>query len=352
MSRIAVGVFHVSVMSTSVTVSQSFHPYRILQYFNLITDPTNFTPCRMVEPNQYTEAKMRVTYHWMLFDPLGIYVKITAYVVDRSAPPRPVAPPFYAAPEVLFLQVILNKRGSSMGSAEQYWVSGSRIGAGGLFPELLFDDTVLPNYMTHGAIISIRNLGLWSITGFAPDITEKFWDGTQKLFTQRGVEDAPGLVRLMRHMLVLNPAKPPVHKSFSMIRTSLAQTAQGTSLATFIPLCGFPPAFPTAKRRIFRQIAPISRPWIEFPTTVDTAYVEEWLQLDQRTIAWMFCVEKRPAIGNNPLLCVTGRVLWGWNPNRPAKLVPSNLIISYQTVPGYPLRQIISSPTSDLKYGI
>ncbi|KAJ7220182.1 hypothetical protein GGX14DRAFT_389551 [Mycena pura] len=44
------------------------------------------------------------------------------------------------------------------------------------------------------------------------------------------------------------------------------------------------------------------------------------------------------------------RVLWGWNPNRPAKLVPSNLIISYQTVPGYPLRQIILSPTSDFKY--
>ncbi|KAJ7854231.1 hypothetical protein B0H13DRAFT_1903746 [Mycena leptocephala] len=67
----------------------------------------------------------------------------------------------------------------------------------------------------------------------------------------------------------------PVHKSFSMIRT---ETVQGTSLVTSIPLCNFPPAFPTAKRRNFRQIGHINRipdlpALIESPTPADTAYV-------------------------------------------------------------------------------
>jgi serine/threonine protein kinase len=40
-------------------------------------------------------------------------------------------------------------------------------------------------------------------------MTEGLWDGKKKLFGRLGLEDPPGLVRLMRRMLVLDPAKRP-----------------------------------------------------------------------------------------------------------------------------------------------
>ncbi|KAJ6577841.1 kinase-like domain-containing protein [Mycena capillaripes] len=120
-----------------------------------------------------------------------------AYVVDGSAPPRPVTPPFYAAPEIVFPQVALNEKDPQWDQRSHIWSLGvafhDLVGAGGLFPELLVDDTELPHYMVY----------------FTPDMTEEFWDGRTELFAQLGVEDPPGFVRLMRRMLVLDTAKRP-----------------------------------------------------------------------------------------------------------------------------------------------
>jgi serine/threonine protein kinase len=40
-------------------------------------------------------------------------------------------------------------------------------------------------------------------------MTEEFWDRRKKRFAKLSMEDPPGLVRLMRRMLVLDPAKRP-----------------------------------------------------------------------------------------------------------------------------------------------
>ncbi|KAJ7277019.1 kinase-like domain-containing protein [Mycena rebaudengoi] len=142
----------------------------------------------------------------------------SAYIVDGSAPPPPVTPPFYAAPEIVFPQVALNKEDPPWDQRSDIWSLGvafhDLVGAGGLFPELLFDDTELPHYMVcicgevpdaWGDHIDSRP---WPLD-FAPDMTEEFWDARKKRFARLGVEDPPGFVRLMRRMLVLDPAKRP-----------------------------------------------------------------------------------------------------------------------------------------------
>ncbi|KAF7333699.1 Protein kinase domain-containing protein [Mycena venus] len=142
----------------------------------------------------------------------------SAYVVDGSAPPQPVTPPFYAAPEIVFPQVALKKEDPPWDQRSDVWSLGvafhDLVGAGGLFPELLFDDTELPHYMV-------------CICGEVPDawrdhIDSQPWPLAFSPRHDRGVLEwkeralrptwrggPPGLVRLMRRMLVLDPAKRP-----------------------------------------------------------------------------------------------------------------------------------------------
>ncbi|KAJ7253208.1 hypothetical protein C8J57DRAFT_1660375 [Mycena rebaudengoi] len=133
--------------------------------------------------------------------------KRTAYVVDGSAPPRPVTPAFYAAPEIVFPQVALNKEDPPWDQRSDIWSLGiafhDLIGAGSLFPAFLFDDRELPHYMVcicgevPDAWRDHVDSRPWPL-GFAPDMTEGLWDGKKKLFGRLGMEDPPGLVRLMR----------------------------------------------------------------------------------------------------------------------------------------------------------
>ncbi|KAJ7263891.1 kinase-like domain-containing protein [Mycena rebaudengoi] len=145
----------------------------------------------------------------------------SAYVVDGSAPPRPVTPAFYAAPEIVFPQVALNKEDPPWDQRSDIWSLGiafhDLIGAGSLFPDFLFNDRELPHYMVCicGEVpdawrdhVDSRPWPLGT-SRFAPDMTEGLWDGKKKLFGRLGLEDPPGLVRLMRRMLVLDPAKRP-----------------------------------------------------------------------------------------------------------------------------------------------
>ncbi|KAF7344237.1 Protein kinase domain-containing protein [Mycena venus] len=128
----------------------------------------------------------------------------SAYIVDGSVPPRPVTPPFYAAPEIVFPQVALNKEDPPWDQRSDIWSLG-----------VAFHDLVeLPHYMVCicGEIPAAWRDHVdsqpWPLD-FTPDMTEEFWDGRKELFAQLGVEDPPGLVRLMRRMLVLDPAKRP-----------------------------------------------------------------------------------------------------------------------------------------------
>ncbi|KAJ7466590.1 kinase-like domain-containing protein [Mycena galericulata] len=141
-----------------------------------------------------------------------------AYVVDGSAPPRPVTPRSYAAPEIVFAQVALNKEDPPWDQRSDIWSLGvafhDLVGAGGLFSAQLLDNTELPHFMVYfcgevpGAWRDHIDSRPWPM-GFAPEMTEGFWDGKKECFARLGVEDPPGLVRLMLRMLVLDPEKRP-----------------------------------------------------------------------------------------------------------------------------------------------
>ncbi|KAJ7277146.1 hypothetical protein C8J57DRAFT_1465845 [Mycena rebaudengoi] len=208
---------------------------------------------------------------WILFSTLVPMAFI-------NPPPRTLlTPPFYAAPGIVFPQVALNKEDPPWDQRSDIWSLGVAVslfplysvGAGGLFPELLFDDTELPHYMVCicGEVPDAWRDHIdsrpWPLD-FAPDMTEEFWVGRKEHFAQLSVEDPPGLVRLMRRMLVLDLAKRPSAQEFLDDPYFSCSNGARNVVGSIHPLMQLPTGIPTAKL-ILRQIAPISRPrllWI------------------------------------------------------------------------------------------
>ncbi|KAJ7798508.1 kinase-like domain-containing protein [Mycena olivaceomarginata] len=136
----------------------------------------------------------------------------SAYIMDGSAPP------FYAAPEITFPRVALNTNDPPWDQRSDIWSLGvtfhNLVGVRGLFPELYHNTMGLPHYMVCicGEIPDAWRDHIeskpWPL-GFDPGMTEEFWDSRKTSFAKLGVEDLARLVRLMRRMLVLDPAKRP-----------------------------------------------------------------------------------------------------------------------------------------------
>ncbi|KAJ7842901.1 kinase-like domain-containing protein [Mycena leptocephala] len=196
----------------------TYPPLRTMIPFSPHCDPHSYPPylCGNLDLGEF----LGVRAPDILGCPLSVRILDfgSAYIVDGSAPPRPLTPPFYAAPEIVFPKVALNIEDSPWDQRSDIWSLGvtfnELVGAGGLFPELMFDDTELPHYMVcicgelPDAWRDHIDSRPWPLD-FAPDMTEEFWDERKEFFAQLGVEDPPGLVRLMRRMLVLDPAKRP-----------------------------------------------------------------------------------------------------------------------------------------------
>ncbi|KAJ7213574.1 kinase-like domain-containing protein [Mycena pura] len=176
-----------------------------------------------------------------------------AYVVDGSAPPRPVTPPFYLAPEIVFPQVALNKEDPPWDQWSDIWSLGvafhDLVGAGGIFPKTFFDNRKLPHHMVHicgevpDAWRDYIDSRPWPLD-VAPGMTEKFWERRKAYFAQLGVEDPAGLVRLMRRMLVLDPAKRPSAQELLDDPYFSDSASLRNIVGSTHPLHCFPPAFP------------------------------------------------------------------------------------------------------------
>ncbi|KAJ7213568.1 kinase-like domain-containing protein [Mycena pura] len=200
-----------------------------------------------------------------------------AYVVDGSAPPRPATPLFYLAPEIVFPQVALNKEDPPWDQRSDIWSLGvtfhNLVTGGGVYPNIQvihFDDGQLPHYMAH---ISGEIPDAWrdyiDSRPWPSSMTEEFWERRKALYAQRGVEDPAGLVRLMRRMLVLDPAKRP--SAQELLDDPYFSDSAKNVVGSAHPPTLLPTDIPRGEEALSHespQISSLDR--IESPTTVDT----------------------------------------------------------------------------------
>ncbi|KAJ6554518.1 kinase-like domain-containing protein [Mycena capillaripes] len=139
----------------------------------------------------------------------------SAYAVDTSPSPRCNTPLLYRPPEVVFPQVLDHK------SDDQYWDRRSDIWSLACMFELasgryLFGDHVLGTSLDDSLLRTMARA-----SGGAPDAwmqqlsmkytskeADEFWNEGGWVSDQK-VEDAPGLVQLLRRMIVIEPAQRP-----------------------------------------------------------------------------------------------------------------------------------------------
>ncbi|KAJ7194650.1 kinase-like domain-containing protein [Mycena pura] len=159
---------------------------------------------------------------WQLFNQLSLPFD-TAYVVDGSPSPQYETPVHYFAPEVAFPLAALEVD-APWDQRSDIWSLAitfhDLVGAQGICP--IYPDPrgvfaeFLPEYMvllcgevpdTWRDYIASREV--YSDCPWVPEHTAKHWKQVEEFFADLGVDDPPGLVKLMRRMLVLDPAKRP-----------------------------------------------------------------------------------------------------------------------------------------------
>ncbi|KAJ7213546.1 kinase-like domain-containing protein [Mycena pura] len=146
----------------------------------------------------------------------------SAYLVDGSPSPRHDTPAYYSAPEIAFSRATLGKRAyAPWDQRSDIWSLAitfhNLVGARGIYDESLFgiDTKYLPHYMVslcdeipdawRDYLASRKYPSDRTPHGHADEI----WKQKEEQFTRLGVDNPPGLVKLMRRMLVLDPARRP-----------------------------------------------------------------------------------------------------------------------------------------------
>ncbi|KAJ7194660.1 kinase-like domain-containing protein, partial [Mycena pura] len=141
----------------------------------------------------------------------------SAYVVDGSHAPQCETLLFYAAPEVAFPRIALQKDDAPWDQRSDIWSLAvafhDLVGAQGIYGSLS-DPKSLPHLMAalcgevpddwREYIVSHAFPPNWT-----PAHTAELWKQMEADFAAAGADDPPGLVRLMRRMMVLDPAKRP-----------------------------------------------------------------------------------------------------------------------------------------------
>ncbi|KAJ7761470.1 kinase-like domain-containing protein [Mycena olivaceomarginata] len=139
-----------------------------------------------------------------------------AYIVGESSSPRCVTPMTYAPPEVVFRQQALKDLHAPWDQSSDIWSLALCIHAficsdglfshitGNLLHEMMYYCGEVPN-----AWRKFIKSNPFPRGKPRPERADKLWKQREKVFALRGVEDPPGLVRLLRRMIVLDPAKRP-----------------------------------------------------------------------------------------------------------------------------------------------
>ncbi|KAF8216926.1 kinase-like domain-containing protein [Mycena galopus ATCC 62051] len=140
-----------------------------------------------------------------------------AYIVDESSPPKCITPMGYTPPEVAFAWLALGDENSPWDQRSDIWSLAVCI-YGLICQDDLFSfssDRLLHEMMLYcGEVPEEWHSYLRSnpfLPGDVPGIVEadKFWKAKEARFGRYGVENPAGLVRLLRRMMKLDPAKRP-----------------------------------------------------------------------------------------------------------------------------------------------
>ncbi|KAJ7207530.1 kinase-like domain-containing protein [Mycena pura] len=145
----------------------------------------------------------------------------SAYLVDGSPSPQYKTPAYYSAPEIAFSRASLGKEAyAPWDQRSDIWSLAvtfhNLVGAQGIYDESLMGVTAndIPYFM---ASLCGEMPDAWRdyIASHEPpsdrthEDADEIWKEKEEQFAAMGVDDPPGLVKLMRRMLVLDPAKRP-----------------------------------------------------------------------------------------------------------------------------------------------
>jgi hypothetical protein len=135
---------------------------------------------------------------------------------------------FYAAPEVVFPRVVLKKKPDEVPWDRRSDIWSLAVAVSGLFTPTLIrpstDDTTqfeLRHGQLHdlvGAQGIFQRIKLIMHSDWTPAHSAEFWQETEERLASCGVDDPPSLTRLIRRMMVFDPAKRPPQRSFSTTR--------------------------------------------------------------------------------------------------------------------------------------
>ncbi|KAF8216879.1 kinase-like domain-containing protein [Mycena galopus ATCC 62051] len=140
-----------------------------------------------------------------------------AYIVNESSPPKCITPMGYTPPEVAFAWLALGDENTPWDQRSDIWSLAVCI-YGLICQDDLFSfssDRLLHEMMLYcGEVPEEWHSYLRSNPFLPADVpgivqADKFWKAKEALFGRYGVENSPGLVRLLRRMMKLDPAKRP-----------------------------------------------------------------------------------------------------------------------------------------------
>ncbi|KAJ7198320.1 kinase-like domain-containing protein [Mycena pura] len=143
-----------------------------------------------------------------------------AYILNESSSPKCITPMGYWSPEVAFAQIALGDENAPWDQRSDIWSLAvciyGLICSGDLFP--FVKDRLLHEMMMYCGEVPdawrpyVRSNPFPQVpTGDVPSIVhaDKLWKAKEAVLEWYGVENAPGLVRLLRRMLNLDPSKRP-----------------------------------------------------------------------------------------------------------------------------------------------
>ncbi|KAJ7194661.1 kinase-like domain-containing protein [Mycena pura] len=194
--------------------------FPLIPYSPANVDPNSFPPyvCGTMDLGAFLLKHFPET----IAPPLSVRILDfgSAYVVDGSPSPQYKTPVYYSAPEVAFPRAALEVDGP-WDQRSDIWSLAitfhDLVAAEDMYTDLMgVSVESLPEFMvllcgevpdTWRDYIASRESN--SDCQWVPEHTAEHWKEIEERFADLGVDDPPGLVKLMRRMLVLDPAKRP-----------------------------------------------------------------------------------------------------------------------------------------------